>query len=510
MRILLVEDDETIVEVLSRLLTEQNYVVDVARDGQTGWELVESCLYDLVLLDIMLPRLDGISFCRRLREQKNQVLVMLLTTHNTTTDKLLGLDSGADDYVVKPFNLDELAARIRALLRRGSAPLSSVLQCGDLCVDPNKHEVTYQGQILPLSRKEYLLLELFIRNQHRIYSCREIVDHLWAFDAIPPDDTTVRSHIKNIRRHLKVVGAGDLLETLYGQGYRINPMFITAAATDSPVTVAKQTTLNVSVQEIWERTKPANLDRVVVLEQLLEALETGEVDPALYQQGIQNAHKLAGSLGMFGFEHGTTLARQMETTLQAAVKARAKSLPTSPQKLAIKIRPLLVALRRELAGVAIASTVVAGDRDNRSLDLSNTCVLAIDDDPQVLKFLKTVLEQLGVQLICLEDPGLFWETLQSCQPDLLILDINLPTVNGLELCQAIRQHEQWNWLPILFLTAYTEPETLQRAFMTGADDYLTKPIAAPELSARILNRLQRLQAIRTHLKTHMAAELKQI
>lgn len=154
MRILLVEDDQSIVEVLTAVLVDQNYVVDIATDGEAGWELIESYPYDLVLLDVMLPKIDGISFCRRLRQRKSQVLVMLLTARDTTTDKLMGLDSGADDYVVKPFNVEELAARIRALLRRGSTSVSPVLVCGGLQLDPNTREVRYAGSLLQFSRKE--------------------------------------------------------------------------------------------------------------------------------------------------------------------------------------------------------------------------------------------------------------------------------------------------------------------------------------------------------------------
>jgi DNA-binding response OmpR family regulator len=191
MRILIVDDDETIVKILTTVLLKQNYVVDIAKDGETGWEFVESFQYDLILLDVMLPKLDGINFCRRLRERKNPVLVMLLTGCDTTTEKLLGLDSGADDYVVKPFNVQELVARIRALIRRSSASVLEIIECGDIQLNPNMNEVSYKSQVLKFGRKEYLLVELFLRNQKRIYSSRQILDHLWSFDAEPPNESTI-------------------------------------------------------------------------------------------------------------------------------------------------------------------------------------------------------------------------------------------------------------------------------------------------------------------------------
>ncbi|NJL23208.1 MAG: response regulator transcription factor [Leptolyngbyaceae cyanobacterium SM1_3_5] len=246
MRILLVEDDQSIVEVLTAVLVEQNYVVDVAIDGEAGWDLIESYPYDLVLLDVMLPKIDGISFCRRLRQRKSQVLVMLLTARDTTTDKLMGLDSGADDYVVKPFNVEELAARIRALLRRGSTSVLPVLACGGLQLDPNTREVRYAGSLLQFSRKEYLLLELFMRQPQRVFSRREIVDQLWSVGEDPPDEDTVKSHVKNVRRELKAAGVPDLIETIYGQGYRLHadePIARTEAA------IAPAPTLDAAVAE---------------------------------------------------------------------------------------------------------------------------------------------------------------------------------------------------------------------------------------------------------------------
>ena len=225
MKILLIEDDESIVEVLTTILAERNYRVDVARDGQIGWEMAQTQGYDLILLDVGLPKLDGISICRRLRQGGNQVLVMLLTARDTTTDKLFGLDAGADDYVVKPLNLQELTARIRALLRRRGAIAAPALEWGHLSLDPNTREVTYDGQALQFSHKEYQLLELFLQSPNRVLSRSAIINDVWSLDETPPNEDTVKSHIKSIRRKLNTVDARDLIETLYGQGYRLNPEY---------------------------------------------------------------------------------------------------------------------------------------------------------------------------------------------------------------------------------------------------------------------------------------------
>ncbi|MTJ49626.1 response regulator [Dolichospermum sp. UHCC 0259] len=499
MRILIVDDDETIVSFLTELLLKKNYVVDIAKDGEAGWEFVESYQYDLILLDVMLPKLDGISFCRRLRERKNLVLVMLLTGRDTTTDKLIGLDSGADDYVVKPFNVQELAARIRALIRRGSTSVSTILECGDIRLDQNMHEVSYQSQVLKLSRKEYLLVELFIRNQKRVYSSREIVDHLWSFDAEPPNESTIRSHIKNIRRIFKAVKADDFLETVYGQGYRINPNFTLPKTHQNISNKAKNELLDVSLVKIWQDTKHLSFERLIAVEEATSSLLVGIFDQNLCQKAIHNAHKLAGSLGMFGFEQGTIIARKIEIIFESEFKLPSHFTQIHQYKFAQILEPLVRNLRQQLE-----------EYDQKAINLPtihdlvdekiNAKIIAVDDDPQILMTLKTILEPLGVELTCLDNQDDFWEKLKLIRPDFLILDINMPSgKEGLDLCLAVRQNRDWNWLPILFLTSCNDVEMLQKAFVMGADDYLTKPIVPNDLLIRIINRLQRIRTIRPHI-----------
>lgn len=224
MKILLVEDDERLRDALLEDLTDQNYVVEEAGDGELGWELANACIYDLLLLDIMLPKMDGISLCKQLRSQGNSTPILMLTALDTTSDKVIGLDAGADDYLVKPFELRELSARVRALLRRGSSTLPPVLEWGELKLDPSTCEVSYADQPLSLTPKEYGLLELFMRNGRRVFSRAQILDHLWSFESFPEEDT-IKAHIRGLRHKLKLAGApADLIETVYGLGYRLKQL----------------------------------------------------------------------------------------------------------------------------------------------------------------------------------------------------------------------------------------------------------------------------------------------
>ena len=191
MRILLVDDDEQLMEVLAQQLIEQHYAIDIANTGEMGWEFIQLFHYDLVLLDLMLPDINGIKLCQQIRVRGYEMPIMLLTARDRNSDKVMGLDAGADDYVVKPFDFEELTARIRALLRRESQTASPILQWQELSLDPKTHEVKYQKQLLPLTPKEYALIELFMRHPQQVFSPSAIIDSIWAED--PPGEEAVRN-----------------------------------------------------------------------------------------------------------------------------------------------------------------------------------------------------------------------------------------------------------------------------------------------------------------------------
>ena len=223
MKILIVEDDDRIAKPLAEDLRHQHHVVEIAADGLEGWEYTQAIDYDLILLDLMLPKLDGISLCKQLRQSQYNALILMLTAKDTTSDKIIGLDAGADDYLVKPFEIEELAARIRALCRRSQETKPPILTYGKLQLDPANNEVKYDGRVLTLTPKEYMILELFMRHRDRVFSRSAILDKLWELDrVIIAGDRTVRTHITNLRHKLKDAGmSSDCIETVYGLGYRL-------------------------------------------------------------------------------------------------------------------------------------------------------------------------------------------------------------------------------------------------------------------------------------------------
>jgi DNA-binding response OmpR family regulator len=225
MRILVVEDDVQLAEMLMEALTDRQYVVDVAQDGEEAWDFVKGLEYDLVVLDITLPKLDGVSFCQRLRSRHHSLPVLMLTARDTLADKVTGLDAGADDYMVKPFEMPELMARIRALLRRNQSATSFPdLSWGSLSLNSSTYEVNYAEHPLHLTPKEFALLELMVSSGRRVLSRTGIIERIWSLND-PPSEETVKSHIKSLRNKLREAGApDDLIETVHGLGYRLKQL----------------------------------------------------------------------------------------------------------------------------------------------------------------------------------------------------------------------------------------------------------------------------------------------
>ena len=224
MHILLVEDDSRLTDSLAEILVAQRYTVDLALDGEAGWHQISVIAYDLILMDVTLPKLDGIGLCGRMRDRGIATPVLMLTARDTSSDKIMGLDAGADAYMVKPFHLEELLAQVRALLRRGQTSFTPVLSWGLLTLDPSSYEVSYSRTPIHLTPKEFALMEALLRYGRRVLSRTAIIDQIWHWQEAP-EDKTIKSYIKTLRAKLKEAGAPkDFIETVHGLGYRLKTM----------------------------------------------------------------------------------------------------------------------------------------------------------------------------------------------------------------------------------------------------------------------------------------------
>jgi DNA-binding response OmpR family regulator len=609
MKILVVEDDPVIRAALAEVLTTRHYQVNLAEDGEVGLKLAQQGGYDLIVLDLVVPKLDGISLCKRLRSQEFQNPILLLTAKDSATDRVLGLDSGADDYMVKPFDTEELLARIRALLRRAKGVTDSVITWQNLRFDSVSGQVRTDEKILHLTPKEYCLLELFLLNPNRIFSRRAILDRLWDF-AESPSEETISTHIKCLRQKLRAAAVEDPIETVHGLGYRLRPAVPLPSpepADSAPPASIQQQSIEyrrkvaANTAKVWQKSKARFMAQVDVLQQAAIALAGSSLTPELGQQAMQEAHKLAGSLGVFGYMEGSSIARELENRFQPQVlldvsqapeiselvqrlrnqleEAYVAATPTKPVfhmplllivdddlMLAERIRveasawglrvelatdlqvarkmitqsppdvilldlnfpgaengfsllqelmqripriPVLILTGRgelcdRLAVVRLGSGVflqkplpaweilkAVTDVLYQSQIHHDNRVMIVDDDATVVENLSTLLQPLGVEVKGLNNPQQLWDMLTAMTPNLLVLDLEMPTINGVELCQAVRSDPNWRYLPVLFLSVHTDPSHLERAFAAGADDYISKSVSGAELATRIVNRLRR-------------------
>lgn len=371
MKILLVEDDQHTSELLSATLSAHRYAVDTVADGSDGLELAIQWSYDLILLDILLPTLNGVEVCRRLRTQGCQTPILMLTTKNSNEDIVAGLDAGADDYVAKGCDSSQLLARVRALLRRGGqATAAPVLTWERLCLDPALAQVTYNQQVIALRPKEYSLLELFLRYPQHILSRSTIIDHLWSMEE-PPIEGSITNLIKDLRQRLKSAGmVTDLIETVYGLGYRLkaapketgiaerenversskdegNASKIVSRIEQGDSWNVREQRGITAAQQIAERFWTSLKQRIGVLEAAAQSLQAGSFSLQQGKAARKEAHKLAGGLGTFGYAKASEVAQAIENLLETALLENLLGVSQKTQ-LANQLAQLLEELQQSL------------------------------------------------------------------------------------------------------------------------------------------------------------------
>jgi heavy metal response regulator len=217
-RILIVEDEKKVAGFIKKGLEEETYAVDVAYDGEEGFHLAAMNEYDMIILDLMLPKMDGLEVLTQLRDKKVSTPILLLTAKDAVEDKVAGLNKGADDYLTKPFAFSELLARIRSLLRRGQVETQTELKVGDLCLDMVSHKVSRKGEEIELTGKEYSLLEYFMRNEGKVLTRTMIAEHVWDYN-FDTFTNVIDVYVNHLRKKIDKKYPAKLLHTLRGVGY---------------------------------------------------------------------------------------------------------------------------------------------------------------------------------------------------------------------------------------------------------------------------------------------------
>ena len=218
MRLLLAEDEEDLAEALGVFFEKNHFSVDIVHDGRAACEYAESSAYDAIILDVMMPRMDGFTALRRMRERGDKTPIMMLTARGETRDRIEGFDSGADDYLPKPFDPDELLSRVRAMLRRSDAYRPSVLTFGDLTLDPGSGELSCGKESIRLSGREYQLMELFLRSPGMLFSAERLMEKIWGWDS-DAEIGVIWVNISNLRKKLKSIGSTVKINASRGLGY---------------------------------------------------------------------------------------------------------------------------------------------------------------------------------------------------------------------------------------------------------------------------------------------------
>ncbi len=486
MKILIVEDDKLTVNLLARSLDAHNYSFNTAGDGETALQLAKTYDYDLILLDVMIPKLDGISVCRELRACGYQMPILLLTALDSSVDRVQGLEAGADDYVVKPFNLPELIARIRALLRRGKAHLlSKHLTWEKLQISLDTAEVTYEEKVLHLTPKEYNLLELFLRNPRRIFSRSAILDRIWSAGEFPQEEA-VTAHIKGLRQKLKAAGMiVDLVETVYGLGYRLKslPEEIERATAESaksqeilsaqasgpinqPNTKSRQEKVSAVLAEIRANFQASFAERVQIFDRAIAKFDTATLDNETRQAAQFEAHKLVGSLGTLGVPKGSEIARQLENLF--------KTENISQSGAYWQIEELVNLLKEVFDLSSIEPENVVQVFGNRQL-------LIIDDDVLQIDRLKTAASAWKFQIEVANAPESAKSAIARQPPDAILLDLNFSRTqeNGIALlAELLRQKPE---IPVIVFSEYNHLSDRIEVARLGASGFLHKSIPPADI-----------------------------
>lgn len=297
MRILLGSSDQPLRNALHQLLLRHNFIVDVTMDGEEAWELLQAFMYDVVLLEGMLLKLDGVTLCHRLRDLGNPVLVLLLTEPADLGTRIQGLNHGADACLVKPIQESELLAHLRALARRSIRRASPLLTWGPLVLNPVSQQITCHSQVLTLNRKEFQILELFLTSPRKMFSRSEIGNLVWTLDDQLPTDATIKSHIRSIRRKLEQAGAQGFIQTHYGQGYCLDPSYENEIKSVNEVSHPSAQILDSITANIWQELMAANAR----LHQEIEQRRQIEAHLRRSEMMLRNAQRVA-QVGCWEFD----------------------------------------------------------------------------------------------------------------------------------------------------------------------------------------------------------------
>lgn len=602
MRALLVEDDKKMAFSIQSYLIKELETVDIIESGEKIIELIETNNYDLLILDVLLPKKNGIDICREIRQAELTIKILFITALQSQQDKIRAFESGADDYLIKPFDYQELLLRVKALINRQKKAKSQIIRWGNIVMDLETKEVQYLGKTLNLTPTEFDILQIFLYSPQQVFEVDQIIDKIWDMETIPTH-STFRSHIKSLRRKIEQYGGKkDTIKTVYGMGYRLCELENNSSIVqnDTPPQKIENDDLNSFIAELWAESKPEIEGDFKILNNYVNDRKSGTNQ----ETSVRIAHNLIGFLGNIGFAEVSQNFRIIEQNLKLSnfyeqsdkVKETINLLNDNFQML-FKDNNLLnsvstynkhyhilliendVNLLNEFEqvirvnkfnfqlsivtdlsditnynhydililgdchdcatnkeevmnnlttlGLNTAPIIYTSDDslENRLFfsqqkikafftkktapsdflryiknELENPAhiskqlydILIIDDDERFIKTItkKLIKNQLPLNIYTCNNPLNFLAEIEQIKPKLIILDLQMPKLNGLDICAMIKQDSILKTIPVIFLTGYLEPEIINQFVAVGADDFVSKTKIDAELYPRIMHHLQ--------------------
>ncbi|GFE71024.1 hypothetical protein CFPU101_36340 [Chroococcus sp. FPU101] len=506
---MLLEQDKNFAAAVQNALLIQGCLIDIATDWGICWQLVELFEYDLILLDLISLDTNAIKFYQRRRLIGDKTPILLIGIEKSGTYKESAKQVGATDYIKKPVGIETLLTRIQKLVRENPYAHPSIIQWQKIQLNFLDCQASYNNQPLYLNQTELALLALFVKNHDRIFSLNHILKNLWGFEENLTEHD-IELNILQLRQKLQDSGASaEIIDKIHSLGYCLTSEAQETFPDDLSLIKSQTSVPNsfnplVSVRQSPHLENPA--PRLLIIDHdlsLIQSLTTEAHSWGIDAESVQNVTQARQIIALHPPDI-VLLDLPLKETSEDELHLLSELSHANPPI------PVLVSTKKEGFSERLKVAKMGGQgflHKPISPDLVMEAVthqlqqkappvgtlMIVGTDSVMLELLETLLSPWGFHLIFLRNPQQFWNTLEQSNPDLLILDFDLPKVSGLELCQIVRQDPRWNDLPILMLSAERKAETVQKVFEVGADDFIHKPIVGPELIARILNRLERHQ-----------------
>ncbi|MBF2055619.1 MAG: response regulator transcription factor [Cyanobacterium sp. T60_A2020_053] len=601
MRALLVEDDRKTASLIQSYLTTELETVDIIESGEKIIELIETNNYDLLILDVLLQKKNGIDICREIRQAELTIKILFVTALQSQQDKIRAFESGADDYLIKPFDFQELLLRVKALINRQNKAKTQIIKWENIVMDLEKKEVQYLGKTMSLTPTEFDILQTFLQSPRQVFEVDHIIDKIWNMETIPTH-STFRSHIKSLRRKIEQYGGRrDTIQTVYGMGYRLCELENSSSIIKNETLSQKgeNNDLDTFIAELWAQSKPEIEVDFNILNNYINKIDSN-IDQ---ETAVRVAHNLIGFLGNIGFDEVSRNFRIIEQNLKlSSFYEQFNKIEETINLLNINFKILfednnllksisndgkqyhilwlendinlinefeqLIRVNNLNFKLSIISDLYSlenyhhdiliwGDCEycainkeemmNKltTLELSiapviYTCddslenrlffsqqnikafftkkiapsdflqyiknelekpiyiseklynILIIDDDERFIKTVskKLIKNKLPLNIYTCSNPLNFLAEIEQIKPNLIILDLQMPKLNGLDICSMIKQDNILKMIPVIFLTGYLEPEIINQFVAVGADDFVSKSKIDLELYPRIMHHLQ--------------------